>query len=139
MLLARFNAPINAVRRLLSILLLAIVSLPLISPLLALGATGERSLPACCRRNGKHHCTMVAARYGDPSQSKHTLITPPEKCPYAPGTLAATHPDAFGAPPGSALVAAVVRNTGSVPQTLPNRRTWRDRSRQKRGPPSLLG
>jgi hypothetical protein len=48
------------VRRLLSLVLLAVFSLPLILPALALGQGPDSNLPACCRRNGKHHCMMSA-------------------------------------------------------------------------------
>jgi hypothetical protein len=35
-----------------------LVSFPLIAPLLLANAASE--LPACCLRNGKHHCTVTA-------------------------------------------------------------------------------
>jgi len=47
-------------RRLLSLVLLAAFGFPLIAPALALGQDVERTLPACCRRNGAHHCSMGA-------------------------------------------------------------------------------
>ena len=134
-----FSAPIERVRRLLTILLLAVFSLPLITPLLALGAAGDLSLPACCRRSGKHHCMMAAANTGESSQHSHTLTTIPEKCPYAPGLLAATHPDVLSVPSNHVLIAAVISQTSGVAQTESKWRISRDRSRQKRGPPSLLG
>lgn len=39
-------------------LLLAVIGLPLITPLLLADARSQ--LPACCRRDGKHHCAMAA-------------------------------------------------------------------------------
>jgi hypothetical protein len=45
-------------RRLLASLLLVLISLSLVSPLLA--AEKKSNLPACCLRGGKHHCAMGA-------------------------------------------------------------------------------
>ncbi|HXE63272.1 MAG TPA: hypothetical protein VN519_07000 [Bryobacteraceae bacterium] len=45
-------------RRLLASLLLALISLSLVSPVLASATKSE--VPACCLRNGKHHCEMGA-------------------------------------------------------------------------------
>ncbi|HVV45274.1 MAG TPA: hypothetical protein VHC72_08700 [Bryobacteraceae bacterium] len=45
-------------RRLLASLLLVVFSLSLISP--ALASAAKSNLPACCLRNGKHHCEMAA-------------------------------------------------------------------------------
>jgi hypothetical protein len=49
-------------RRLLSILLLAAFALPLFAPGLALAQDPDAGLPACCRRHGQHHCTMLRAQ-----------------------------------------------------------------------------
>ena len=46
-------------------LLVALFSFALISP--ALASTGDAGLPACCRRTGKHHCSVVSERA--PSQT----------------------------------------------------------------------
>ena len=72
-------------RRSFSILLIAIFSL---GPLAARSSASEdASLPACCRRNGEHHCaqamqmaaaTILAAPGGRPIWSK------PRHCPYFP-------------------------------------------------------
>jgi hypothetical protein len=45
-------------RRLLASLLLVLISLSLVSPVLASPARSD--VPACCLRNGKHHCEMGA-------------------------------------------------------------------------------
>ena len=45
-------------RRLLASLLLVLISLSLVSPVLASAAKSD--VPACCLRNGKHHCEMGA-------------------------------------------------------------------------------
>ena len=85
-------------RRLLSILLLAILGLgPAASAISALasgvlGWTGkidESRLPACCRRGGKHHCEMGSAAAQNSSGGENTL-TANETCPFAPQAMAAT-------------------------------------------------
>jgi hypothetical protein len=54
-------------RRALASLLLALFSFPLIFPVLSAETAGN--LPACCRREGQHHCVMAAqtANSGSPS------------------------------------------------------------------------
>ncbi len=42
-------------RRALATFLLSLLTIPAIVPVLL---AGDRSLPACCRRDGKHHCAM---------------------------------------------------------------------------------
>ncbi len=54
-------------RRLISSILLVLISFALISPLLA--EKTESKIPACCLRNGRHHCTMgsQSSRSGGPA------------------------------------------------------------------------
>ncbi|HTV16047.1 MAG TPA: hypothetical protein VME68_15105 [Acidobacteriaceae bacterium] len=122
-------------RRALAIFLLVGFSLPLIAPLLASTPDGA-SLPACCRRNGKHHCMMGAAAMGNAPSRDATVA---ERCPYAlfsgvtlmlPHALAATH-----RPIESADLAGPA---ATVREALTGYRISADRTRQKRGPPSFL-
>jgi hypothetical protein len=91
-------------RRILSILLLLVLGLgpagtaDALAPGLRSGWTGkvdESRVPACCRRNGKHHCSMSAEQFAD--LSGETTVAARESCPCMPQTLAST------APPLSAL------------------------------------
>jgi hypothetical protein len=76
-------------RRAISILLVLFFSL---GPLTAiLRADDESSLPACCRRHGKHHCAMsepsaVAAMLA--ASGAVPVAAAPSRCPYFPGYLA---------------------------------------------------
>jgi hypothetical protein len=133
-----FDDSIHLLRRLLSILLLAVFSLPLVSPLFALSMSEVTRLPACCRRDGKHHC-MGMADQSNLIQRGTQLSAPAEKCPYCPSALAATHTDLLSLPTSDAVFASLVGHPTGVAQTESMRRISRDRSRQKRGPPSLLG
>jgi hypothetical protein len=121
-------------RRALAATLVVIFSLPLIAPLLA-STPAESQLPACCRRNGKHHCAMSMEMGNLPSHYR----TVSEKCPFSP--LAHTplmRPHAFNsvsAPVASrqaAGPAAIVRAAEA------GYRISVDRARHKRGPPRLL-
>jgi hypothetical protein len=57
-----------------------------VSPLLVpFYPSSEKSLPACCRRDGKHHCAM---RMAIPVEDgKPAFRTTPEACPYRTGAL----------------------------------------------------
>jgi hypothetical protein len=66
----------RSVRRLLAISLLLLFSFPLVSPLLALSANPETNLPACCRRDGKHHCQMNMQRSSASTDGAAVFATP---------------------------------------------------------------
>jgi len=74
------------VRKLISILLLAAFALPFLSALSALGETPESRLPACCRRNGAHHCMMSAEQMAQLEQGRH-FTTIHSKCPLFPRAI----------------------------------------------------
>jgi hypothetical protein len=85
-------------RRILSILLmLVLVSGPAgpasaLASGLASGWTGkvdESRLPACCRRNGKHHCAIMSS---PDAADGPTSISANNSCPFMPRTLASTAP-----------------------------------------------
>lgn len=129
-------------RRLLGFLLLATVGLPLWAPLLALGQPPGASLPACCRRDGKHHCAMGMAAMGESASAAEQVPAwkaPRERCPFCPGSVSAAYHHEVGSTastqPAFAYVAA--HPLGPI-QTESKRRVSRDRSRQKRGPPFSL-
>jgi hypothetical protein len=103
----------------------------LISPLLASDAV-EASLPACCRRAGKHHCVFTDAG----SEQGRSIGLIAEKCPYAPGAPAAFHFSIFAPPAGEAVFAGLIGHPAIHAQTAAQYRISFDRSRQKRGPPS---
>jgi hypothetical protein len=74
------------VRKLISILLLATFALPCLSALSALGETSESRLPACCRRNGAHHCMMSAEQKALLEEGQH-FTTIHSKCPLFPKAI----------------------------------------------------
>src|SRR5271170_5942365 len=82
---ARYNTN-TTVRRALSIVLLLLFSAPLILPLLALTVSSEMNLPACCRRNGAHHCMMKAPPTESDSAATN-LSAIPQRCPAYPAVV----------------------------------------------------
>jgi hypothetical protein len=128
-----FDDSIQVLRRLLSILLLAAFGFPVVSPLFASSTTEGTSLPACCRRDGKHHCM---ADRGNLKQHGMQFSAPAEKCPYCPSTLAAAHSKLLALPTADAVFASLVSHPAAIAQIESMQRISRDRSRQKRGPPA---
>lgn len=121
-------------RRALAIFLMVGFSLPLIAPLFA-SAYAESSLPACCRRDGKHHCMMAEAMGQAPSRDR----TVTEKCPYAPfAGVALMIPHAMAAAYHRVATAGPAGQAAIVGDALAGYRISADRTRLKRGPPSFL-
>jgi hypothetical protein len=124
-------------RRLYSILLFAAILLPLIAPLLSSGAAAQSGVPACCRRDGKHHCMggMTMATYASQEQGFHA---PRMACPYQQRAVNATHHElsALTFTPDTHITR--LQSPTALAQVECLRRIAFDRGRQKRGPPSLL-
>jgi hypothetical protein len=127
---------IRLLRRLLSIFLLVVFGLSIVSPLFALSRIDATRLPACCRRDGKHHCMENMADRGNSIQSGTQFSTPAEKCPYYPSALVPAHSKLLALPVADAVCASLVSHPAGVAQTESMWRISRDRSRQKRGPPT---
>jgi hypothetical protein len=132
-------------RRLLSILLFAATLFPLVAPILSTGAMAESTLPACCRRGGKHQCGMVPAErvmqmgaQANGASDSPRFTAPIEKCPYSPRSLALVHLQVFAPGAAATQVASLLQQPSAAAQAECLRRISFDRSRQKRGPPTLL-
>jgi len=127
-------------RRLLSIVLFGAFLLPFVASALTVGASAESQLPACCRRNGKHHCAMSAAVRAmmlSAEAKKPSFRAPLEKCPYQQRSLGVMHHDSSTIhAAGVTTVALLLREPTAVAQAECLRRISFDRSRQKRGPPA---
>lgn len=101
----------------------------------ALPGGNEASLPACCRRQGTHHCAM-AGRMASAETGK-TAISAPSTCPRYPGLAIAL------LMPAHALAAIryefAIRNTvapAALPPRLPSLSDVSDPC-AGRGPPQL--
>lgn len=106
----------------------------MIAPLLAPDA--EANLPACCRRNGKHHCMMRGMQQSGSKALGFTSVH--EKCPCLPESTGAVHAPKFIPEAGPRFYAEVVFHPACAPQTEARSRISFLRSHQKRGPPSLF-
>jgi len=119
--------------------LLVVLSLwgaPVLSALTSRSA--EDRLPACCRRGGKHHCAMQMMM---DSGSGPAFAAPPQHCPFYPkGVLPGPTRLSLFVPAQVAafFFAAVQSHPAFAAQTETLYRIAFDRSRLKRGPPSLL-
>jgi hypothetical protein len=126
------------VRRILSISLLLLFTLPLISPLFA-ASTADANIPVCCRRNGKHHCMAAAAIAQRPPRDtdKTETTSLQASCPYSPTAPAVINfpfvPDEIQ----TAVFAGIASSSAHLTQTEASLRVSIDRSHRKRGPPSL--
>jgi hypothetical protein len=127
-------------RKLLSILLLALLALSPVSPLLAESALAEANLPLCCRGDGAHKCARMAgmaAMQANPGTTPH-IAELRAKCPCPPASMVSVHAETFARPTELHVIALAQAHPAGVPQTECRRRIALDRSRRKRGPPTLL-
>lgn len=122
-------------KRLSAFLLLGLFSYLLIVP--ALFADSDSSLPACCRKDGKHHCSMSSMDATDDAGA--TVKSVASKCPVFPTGRSAPASAKFGTPVPSQDFEAPIASYPTVQaQAEIQYRVSFDRSSQKRGPPSLL-
>jgi len=118
-------------RRILALLLLAVFGLPTVAPLLAMGQDIDAHLPACCRRNGAHHCMMNTDQ-----QSNTPAFS--ARCPNFPRPTMTAPAGTFAAIATPSLLAFTDISTLAAPQRAETqRRISRERSRHKRGPPTV--
>jgi hypothetical protein len=115
-------------RRVIALSLMMLFSCTLIAPLFASGA--DAYVPACCRRNGKHHC-MMERRSGQ----EKGITSVSEKCPYCPVGTCAEYFQIFKPESGDLFSAGVVRHLSIAPQTEALYCISPFRSHPKRGPP----
>jgi hypothetical protein len=115
-----------------SVLLLLTAFLPL-QPLLA-NAQADASLPACCRRNGAHHCMVLQAM--TIADSGTQSFVRPSPCPFWKLTLNPAVVAAAGATPTLPSQPAIVED---IIVTAPSFLFVRlARSRSARAPPVAL-
>jgi hypothetical protein len=129
----RYN---HNVRRLLTITLLFLFSLPLISPALAVVASQGANLPICCRKNGAHHCMLMQQTESSGPEVRLSAI--PQHCPAYPAVVTQIKHGDLSLHAASLIFAEIVSHPSIKTQTQARARVALDRSRQKRGPPSNL-
>lgn len=124
----------SAMRRTIALTLLMVFDWMLMAPLLAPDA--EAALPACCRRNGKHHCMMRGMEQTGGKDTGFTSVS--EKCPCVPPSTGAVHAPTYKPAAGAQFYADIVRHPACAAQTEARFRISFLRSHQRRGPPSPL-
>jgi hypothetical protein len=94
------------------------------------------SLPACCRRNGKHHCMNHVTQ---PSSEGDHFKTSGMGCPIFPaGNVTSAHNTQVPASASQNFYAEIVKHPAVHEQVESLYRICWSRSHQKRGPPSLV-
>jgi hypothetical protein len=119
-------------RRIWATLLAAVFSFSLLGPDVFV-PTGDQKLPACCRKNGKHHCAAASDQGHTSGPSLRA-----GRCSLfaADQSLPPLHP--VGPPKaGRTIVATIPSYRAPRPQTEKLGGLLFDRTGQKRGPPSL--
>lgn len=100
----------------------------------AFATASQSTVPACCRKGGKHHC--MARVHSNSTQSSFVVLR--DQCPCVPQATVATHVE-FSAPSnGQAIYAGMVSHPALSPQTEAGYRVSHFRARQKRGPPAFF-
>lgn len=133
------NASISTLRKLLAITLLVLLGQPFVQPLLAWNATSEANLPACCRRNGRHHCMMSMAERRQLASRDLQFEAPSERCPYRQAIAGPVlHGRSLLPPVGQAIFVGLSSHPAVAVQTESKLRISRNRSRRKRGPPNTF-
>lgn len=131
---------LREMRRLISILMLAVLGGFYVAPLLQAALSDpESDLPACCRRSGAHHCAIMGG-YLRRHSSGEAAFGSPVHCPFYPQQrVMFWSPLPSGVLPFAALYFAELQNHPAChAQTEARLRISFDRSRLKRGPPNTV-
>ena len=99
----------------------------------ALLESAAATLPVCCRRDGKHHCTLTS----DTAAGGLLWKAVQQRCPYFPKNAPATSGNCSTSPPSASVITAVFSHPTAKAQTDARYRVSLIRGWQKRGPPSL--
>lgn len=123
-------------RRTITLALLLILSLPMLSPLFGASAD-DSALPACCRRDGQHHCAMPSTQTSSGGDT-HRFSSLQARCPYFPSSVQSflSHTD----PPHLVAATFLPLSTGlalTIAETEAHYRISSERARHKRGPPAM--
>jgi len=118
-----------------SAMMLGLLLVPILLPLIASpNLRPDSQLPACCRRDGRHHCGMTTS--ADPASQETSIHQQSASCPYRSALrfvrTFVPHPA-----PSSAFYAGIIEHPAVHAQVNVQLVVSQVRSHQKRGPPSL--
>jgi len=145
-------------RKLFSILLLVALALPLATPLLAAVQDDDAHLPPCCRRHGKHRCSMgmmagtmdkaMSAAMAEMAREDATnqdaaphhlhVATPTERCPYCPASIDSPAQPLASLPFFASLPPVRASRDHIYARPLSQQLALHTVSDSERGPPTLL-
>jgi hypothetical protein len=124
-------------RRLTAIAVLFFLLCPWGTPILsALSGHSEDNLPACCRRNGRHHCMMSMAERRQLFDHDRQVAPPVEKCPCAPPGGVAVHNELFAIPASRSILTDFIADSARFARMRALPSIAETDSLHKRGPPS---
>ncbi len=135
-------APVRGQRWLVLALLLAFL-MPWGLQLPAASQSGDTNLPACCRRNGTHHCMMSMAQKQAMDRAlmgnERAFRAPMQRCPFWPSQMTLVFPGTIPAtePPRPLSLVPPGAREASPQQAESMRRATELRTRHTRGPPAL--
>jgi hypothetical protein len=101
--------------------------------MLAIGQDPDTALPACCRRHGQHHCTMLESDR-DSSAHRFVAVCPAWPQRAVPSQAGSQHFIERTSSPTISLRAGF----SAPPQPHDRRPAPRERLHPKRGPPNRL-
>lgn len=123
----------EAMHRLSAVLLIALSGYSLAGPAV-LAADDESSLPACCRRAGKHHCAMT----GGASESSAGPVLRSARCPLFPSAKVPANRIVTFAGSRPAMLWVLIGQPADHAEVRSISRICYHRPGEKRGPPHLL-
>jgi len=123
-------------RRVPAILLVLVFSFSPIGP--ALFVDADSNLPACCRRDGKHHCGMMVRDMAGPASSGPVVDALRTRCPSFPsGGALLPHSRAAMVAAFQTVSVSIGCQIAGPAQAEAGYRVSFSRGHQKRGPPRL--
>lgn len=125
---------LDLARRSLAIGLLGLFSALSLVPLVS--SDPQSNLPACCRRDGKHHCSMM--QVDEPSAQSSGLSAVAPRCPLFPKLTAGAGSIQLYPLVTRASSVSIVNQSSAHMQAEVEHRVSPARAHQKRGPPSLI-
>ena len=98
----------------------------------------ESRLPACCRRNGAHHCAMSesAARLIAEAYAGKSIFTAPSTCPRFPGSVYTVTNSIHALAAAPIDLSGLAVNLHSPSATQSAARISQARTRSSRAPPA---
>jgi hypothetical protein len=121
-------------RRSIALALMMLFGWTLVAPLLA--ADAGANLPACCRKNGKHHCIMNVM--GQPGAKQSGPTTVAAKCPFCPLNACTAHSPTYKPVAAQAFPTRTIFHPARAPLTENSSQSSFLRGHPKRGPPTPL-